>query len=100
MVWGIADYNNDRKDVRYILCDNEEDLLKKFLESKKIETKVFYSPLACDAPVYKKRKVKVPKSRKFLQEALALPLHEKMSKSQVNFVVKNIHKFYGRKKNI
>ena len=32
MVWGIADYNNDRKDVRYILCDNEEDLLKKFLD--------------------------------------------------------------------
>jgi len=29
MVWGIADYTNDRKDVRYILCDNEEDLLKK-----------------------------------------------------------------------
>ena len=32
MVWGIADYNNDRKDVRYIRCDNEEDLLKKFLD--------------------------------------------------------------------
>ena len=32
MVWGIADYTNDRKDVRYILCDNEEDLLKKFLD--------------------------------------------------------------------
>jgi len=32
MVWGIADYTNDRKDVRYIHCDDEIDLLKKFLD--------------------------------------------------------------------
>ena len=32
MVWGIADYTNDRKDVRYIQCDDETDLLKKFID--------------------------------------------------------------------
>ena len=32
MVWGVADYTNDRKDVRYIQCDNETDLLKKFID--------------------------------------------------------------------
>ena len=32
MVWGIADYHTDRKDVRYILCENENDLFKKFLD--------------------------------------------------------------------
>ena len=32
MVWGIAEYHTDRKDVRYILCENENDLLKKFLD--------------------------------------------------------------------
>ena len=32
MVWGVADYTNDRKDVRYIQCDDETDLLKKFID--------------------------------------------------------------------
>jgi len=32
MVWGIAEYHTDRKDVRYILCENENDLFKKFLD--------------------------------------------------------------------
>jgi len=32
MVWGINDYTTDRKDVKYVLCEDENDLLKKFLE--------------------------------------------------------------------
>ena len=44
----------------YIARFKKRNLLKKFLESKKIETKVFYSPLACDAPIYKKKKIKIP----------------------------------------
>ena len=51
---------------------------------------VFYSPLACDAPVYRKKTYKVPKSREYLKEVLALPMHEKMNLFQVNFVIKNI----------
>jgi len=81
----------------YIGRFKKRNSLKKFLNSKKIETKVFYSPLACDAPVYKKKFYKVPKSRKYLKEFLALPMHEKMNLTQVNFVIKNIKKFYEKK---
>jgi len=80
----------------YLARFKKRNLLRKFLQSKKIETKVFYSPLACDAPVYKKKKIAVPKSRKYLEESLALPLHEKMKISQVNYVLENIQKFYGK----
>ena len=80
----------------YLARFKKRNSLKKFLQTKKIETKVLYSPLACDAPVYKKTKIKIPRSRKYLEESLALPLHEKMKISQVNYVLKNIHKFYGK----
>ena len=80
----------------YIGRFKKRDLLKNFLKTRKIETKIFYSPLACDAPVYKKKFYKIPKSRKYLKEVLALPMHEKMNLSQVNFVIKNIKKFYEK----
>ena len=32
IVWGIGDYTNDRKDVNYIQCENEKELMEKFLE--------------------------------------------------------------------
>jgi len=32
LVWGIADYTVKQKNVQYIKCDNEKDLLKKFLQ--------------------------------------------------------------------
>jgi len=32
IVWGIGDYTNDRKDVNYIHCANEKELMEKFLE--------------------------------------------------------------------
>ena len=79
----------------YLVRFKKRNALKKFLDSKKIETKIFYSPLACDAPVYKKRKVKVYNSRKYLKEALALPMHEKLNYRQIRYVVKNVKKFYA-----
>lgn len=31
LVWGVEDYENDREDVNYIRCENETQLLEKFL---------------------------------------------------------------------
>ena len=31
LVWGVEDYENDREDVNYIRCENETELLEKFL---------------------------------------------------------------------
>ena len=32
ITWGVYEYDNKRKDVKYICCDNEKDLLLKFLD--------------------------------------------------------------------
>ena len=70
----------------YLARFKKRNLLKKFLDSKKIETKIFYSPLACDAPVYKIKKIKVQQSRKYLKEVLALPMHEKLKHDHTYFL--------------
>jgi DNA polymerase elongation subunit (family B) len=31
IVWGVREFDNTRKDVKYVICDNEQDLLYKFL---------------------------------------------------------------------
>ena len=31
LVWGVREFDNTRKDVKYVICDNEQDLLYKFL---------------------------------------------------------------------
>jgi DNA polymerase elongation subunit (family B) len=32
VVWGVNPYQNTRKDVKFVLCDDEQDLLMKFLQ--------------------------------------------------------------------
>ncbi|MDA9625118.1 DegT/DnrJ/EryC1/StrS family aminotransferase [Candidatus Pelagibacter bacterium] len=71
------------------------DKLKSFLEKKNIESKIFYSPLIPDAPINRNlKKKKLENSRKLLKQALALPLHENLEINQIQYVVKNINKFY------
>ena len=71
--------------------------LRLFLNIKGIETKVFYSPLASDAKIYKYcKKYNLKNSKKMLKEAVALPLHENLSLKQIKYVVKQIKKFYEK----
>ena len=67
------------------------------MNSKGIETKVFYSPLICDAKIYQKsKKYNLSNSYYILSKILALPFHESLSLSQIKFVVKQIRKFYEK----
>lgn len=76
-----------------IKIKNREKLIK-FLKQKKIETKIFHEPLACDAPIYKNlKKHKLPKARRILQDSLIIPLHEKLTKKQLDFIISSIKKF-------
>jgi len=78
----------------YLINCNKRDKLRKFLKEKKIETKIFYSPLVCDAPIYKEFKADVPNARKLMKNCLSIPLHEKLSFSQAEYVVDQIKGFY------
>ena len=71
--------------------------LRLFLNRKGIETKVFYSPLVSDTKVYRNcKKYDLKNSKKMLKEVIALPLHENLSLKQINYVVKQIKKFYEK----
>jgi UDP-2-acetamido-2-deoxy-ribo-hexuluronate aminotransferase len=71
--------------------------LRFFLNTKGIETKVFYSPLVSDAKIYKQcKKYNLKNSKKMLKEVVALPLHENLSFKQIKYVVKQIKKFYEK----
>ena len=71
--------------------------LRLFLNTKGIETKVFYSPLVSDAKIYKNfKKYDLKNSNKILKEIVALPFHENLSLKQIKYVVKQIKKFYEK----
>ena len=75
--------------------------LRLYLKRKGVETKIFYSPLICDAPLYKSKKNKtIRNARKISKEIIALPMHESLSFKQINYVVKQIRKFYEEIKQI
>ena len=73
----------------------KRDSLRKYLINNGIDNKVFYSPLVCDASVYKNDgKIKVPIARRLLNQSISIPLHEKMTFKQVDYVINNISQFY------
>lgn len=75
-------------------CERRNELLK-YLTQKNIECKLFYSPLACDAAVYKRTsKPKVPVARRLLKQNISIPLHENMTLKQAEYVVESICGFY------
>ena len=74
---------------------NSRDRLSKYLFDRRIENKVIYSPLACDAKVYKETcKKAVPVARRLLNQSISIPLHEKMTIKQAEYVIKEIRQFY------
>ena len=93
----IQEYHKNEIHGRYlyIFTCKKRDKLFRYLKEKKIECKIFYSPLACDAPILKKYKYKhLINSRKKIKESLSIPLHENLIDSEVDFIVNNIKKFY------
>ena len=86
---------------RYVIMlknKKERDSLKKYLEKKKIETKIHYSkPLhkySCFKKYsFKKRLINAEKQSDII---LSLPCNHFMRKNEVNYVVKNIKEFFKK----
>jgi len=80
----------------YMLTCNNRNQLFNYLTSMNIECKIFYSPLVCDATVYKSQfKPKLPVARRLLKKSLSIPMHENMTMEQAEFVIKKIYDFYN-----
>jgi len=80
----------------YMLTCNNRNQLFNYLTSMNIECKIFYSPLVCDANVYKSQvKPKLPVARRLLKNSLSIPMHENMTMDQAEYVIDCITEFYG-----
>ena len=94
----VQGYHSGERHGRYlyILKCNKRNNLYHFLKKNKIECKIFYSPLACYAPIFRKNKknLNIENAERLLKLSIALPFHENMSKEQVYYVCEKIRKFY------
>ena len=76
-------------------CDRRDKLLR-FLNNKKIETKIYYYPLCSDVAYFNERykNINIPNARRIVKAFLSIPLYEKLSMDQVEYVINSIKKFY------
>jgi len=94
---------NFKKEVhgRYVfpIMVNKRDKLKKYLDRKRIETKIFHLPLINKTPIYKSfKKDKTVNAEQIINKLLILPLNDKLIDNQVNYIIKTINKFYINEK--
>ena len=84
--------------IYYIFSCNRRNELSRYLSLRNIENKLIYSPLTCDAEVYKSIvKHKIPVARGLLKKSLSIPMHENMTMKQAEFVVDCISGYYSQK---
>ena len=81
----------------YVMSCKKRDGLRKYLLKNGVENKVFYSPLVCEAKVYRNsfNNLNIPVARRLLNQSLSIPLHEKMTIKQTEYVIDTIHSFYN-----
>ena len=98
----FQEYNSNIIHGKYVfpIIVNNRDKLKFFLNTKGIETKIFNLPLINETPVYFSRDSikETPKAKKLSLNSLIIPSHEKLSSTQVDYVIKNINKFVNKNK--
>jgi len=68
------------------------DKVKKYLQKKGIETKIWNYPLISDSPAYKRfNKNDTPNAKKILNKTLNIPFHEKLTNDQIKHVVDSLN---------
>ncbi len=88
--------NSEHAKYVFPLIIKKRNKLKKFLEKKKIETKIFNMPLVNETPVYSKYNYNdTPNAKRLINSSLIIPSHENMTFKQVDYVIKSINRFYS-----
>jgi len=79
----------------FAVCCPDRDGIRKHLHGHNVETKIFYLPLASEAPVYREKgRPQPPVSRRLMDQNLVLPSHEKLTSSQVDYIIETIQNYY------
>jgi len=87
------------KDVyyTYTIRASLRDELKTFLEAQGIETKIQHPYLMPEQPIYRHMtRGDYPNAQRLVKKILCIPAHEKLTKSDMEYVVSCIHEFYGK----
>jgi len=88
-------YKNTHSFYSFTILVNKRDKLKRYLEKKGIETKIQHKILIPHQKAYLKYlKNDIPNAEKVVKKILCLPLHESLSISNLNYIIKNINEFY------
>ncbi len=80
----------------YTIRTERRDELSAFLESKGIEAKVRDRYLMPEQPAYRDTaRGSYPNARRLVGRLLSLPLHEKMTEADVDYVAESVQTFFG-----
>jgi len=71
----------------FVIRVDDRDKLHEFLKKQGIETMKNEYPMPCG---------KLPLAKKYESETLRIPCNENLTKSEVNYVIKTIKKYYGQ----
>lgn len=97
-VVGFQDVSDEDGHIYYtfsIFVDQRDELMS-HLASKEIETKLNHAPLMPYHDAYKHlEQGPFPNAERLVESALCLPVHEKLTNEQVEFVASEIRRFYG-----
>ena len=79
----------------YVIQAERRDELMKYLNENGIETKIYHKPLVSDVLIFKQYvKEDTPNARIVLSRFLSIPGHEKLSDTQIDYVIEKITFFY------
>lgn len=93
----IPQENEGEKDIyyTYTIKTPYRDSLKAFLEDNGVETKIQHPFLMPQQEIYQKYLTQpIPNANKLVKQILCLPIHEKMIKEDVEYVVSCIERFF------
>ena len=80
----------------YPILANRRDALKAHLEAQGIEVKIKHTPLMPDQPAFKGLlSADVPVAREAIKRLLNLPIHEKLTNEEVDYVAECVRGFYS-----
>jgi dTDP-4-amino-4,6-dideoxygalactose transaminase len=92
---------SDRSDVFYTYTVKTEhrDELKIYLNSQGIETKIQHPELMSKQPAYKGFSSYTPKADELVKKILCIPVHEKLTQKDLDYVVSCFRLFFNKKYN-
>ena len=79
----------------YTIQVKNRDKLLKYLNSKGIEARVKHPILVSDQIAYKKYdRGNLLNASKIIKKIISLPINDKITKNQINYVIKTVNDFY------